>query len=55
MMNKDKIIELNDFINKGMIDFINKEMINSKCSEKLLRKKKQSPIISIGDEQFLNK
>ena len=47
MMNKDKIIELNDFINK--------EMINSKCSEKLLRKKKQSPIISIGDEQFLNK
>lgn len=38
-----------------MIDLINKEMINSKCSEKLLKKKKRSPIILIADGEFLNK
>lgn len=29
-------------------------MINSKCSEKLLRKKKKSPMISVSDNKFVN-
>ena len=32
-----------------VICFYNKEMINSKCSEKVIKKKKRSPIILVPD------